>query len=82
MTTRAPNRRCSEGPVRSEPPPAALPEEEPAMYESNQFEELDEYVSVDHPMICGCRECDPDFYFDPAERDAGRPDPERWNPED
>lgn len=52
------------------------------MYESNTFEELDEYVSVDHPMTCGCRECDPDFYFDPAERDAGRPDPERWSPEE
>ena len=52
------------------------------MYESDHFEELDEYVSLDHPETCGCRECDPDFYIDPAERDAGRPDPERWNPED
>ena len=52
------------------------------MYESNDFDRLDEYVNMDHPPRCGCRGCDPDFYFDPAERDAGRPDPERRPLED
>ena len=52
------------------------------MYESNDFERLDEHATFDHPSTCGCRDCDPDFYFDPAERDAGRPDPERRRPED
>jgi hypothetical protein len=59
-----------------------LPEEEPAMYESQDFDQLEEFVPLDHPPTCGCRDCDPDFYFDPAERDAGCPDPERWHPED
>ena len=68
MTTRAPIKR----------PTSA--EEELAMYESNDFDRLDEHMTFDHPSSCGCRECDPDFYFDPAERDAGRPDPERRRP--
>ncbi len=63
-------------------PPPTLPPPEPAMYESEEFERLEEYLSQDHPPTCGCRDCDPDFYFDPAERDAGRPDPERWSCED
>ncbi len=62
--------------------PLTLPPPEPAMYESEEFERLEEYLSLDHPPTCGCRDCDPDFYFDPAERDAGRPDPERWSCED
>jgi hypothetical protein len=28
------------------------------------------------PSACPCRDCDPDFYIDPAELEAGRPD--RW----
>lgn len=27
-----------------------------------------------HGTTCGCRFCDPDFYSDPAERDAGERD--------
>ena len=26
----------------------------------------------EHPEKCGCRDCDPDFYIDPAELEAGR----------
>ena len=34
------------------------------MYESNDFDRIDEHLNVDHPSTCGCRDCDPDFYFD------------------
>jgi len=30
-----------------------------------------------HGERCGCRHCDPDFYIDPAEREAGARDL-RW----
>lgn len=33
-----------------------------------------EDVALDHGDRCGCRHCDPDFYIDPAECEAGRPD--------
>lgn len=52
------------------------------MYENDDYDRLEQHVSLHHPPSCGCRECDPDFYFDPAERDAGRPDPERRRPDD
>lgn len=38
--------------------------------------EVDE-DSSSHGTSCGCRACDPDFYFDPAERESGERDP-RW----
>jgi hypothetical protein len=52
------------------------------MYENHDYDRLEQHVSLHHPPSCGCRGCDPDFYFDPAERDAGRPDPERRRPDD
>lgn len=82
MTTRAPIRRGFSTPRPFRLPPPSPEDEDPAMYESDDFDRLEEYVTFDHPHTCGCRECDPDFYFDPAERDAGRPDPERRSPQD
>jgi len=41
----------------------------------DDFEPLDQYAAEDalylteHPRRCGCRDCDPDTYNDPAERD-------------
>ena len=32
--------------------------------------ESESETTLEHPRRCGCIECDPDFYFDPAERDA------------
>ena len=37
----------------------------------NELEiESDSDTTQEHPRRCGCVDCDPDFYFDPAERDA------------
>jgi hypothetical protein len=49
------------------------------MYERADFETESETVhtSEEHAPHCACRECDPDFYFDPAERFAGERS-ERW----
>jgi hypothetical protein len=49
------------------------------MYERDDFETESETeeTSEEHAPHCGCRDCDPDFYFDPAERFAGERS-ERW----
>jgi hypothetical protein len=49
------------------------------MFDANEIDfapvTLDsEDTTLDHTDHCGCRDCDPDFYFDPAERDAGARD--------
>ena len=43
------------------------------MYERDDIdrrEEKENETTHEHPRRCGCIECDPDGYFDPAERDA------------
>jgi hypothetical protein len=44
------------------------------MYDRTAHDFDHEDTSEEHPQGCGCRDCDPDFYTDPAERDAGRRD--------
>jgi hypothetical protein len=52
------------------------------MFDANEIDfapiALDcEDTAREHGDRCGCRHCDPDFYFDPAELDAGTRDL-RW----
>ena len=45
------------------------------MYERDDIDRRDENeTTLPHPRRCGCIECDPDFYFDPAELRAPRED--------
>ena len=40
------------------------------MYERDDIDWQDEADStLEHPRRCGCLECDPDFYFERAERE-------------
>lgn len=39
-------------------------------FETETESESENETALEHPRRCGCVECDPDFYFDPAERDA------------
>lgn len=38
------------------------------------FDSADCAPRAEHPLCCPCRDCDPDTYFDPAERFAGERD--------
>lgn len=38
--------------------------------ENETENEIENETTLEHPRRCGCVDCDPDFYFDPAERDA------------
>ena len=43
------------------------------MYERDDGDRREEVEATrEHPERCGCAECDPDFYFDPAERGEER----------
>jgi hypothetical protein len=49
------------------------PSREDAMYERDDIDSRDENeTALEHPPRCGCIECDPDFYFERAERSATR----------
>lgn len=41
------------------------------MYERDDIDCQDEAeTTLEHPPRCGCLDCDPDFYFERAEREA------------
>jgi hypothetical protein len=47
------------------------PSWEEAMYERDDIDRREEQETrMEHAPRCGCLECDPDFYFERAERDA------------
>ena len=51
------------------------------MHERDDIDRRDEDETAQpHPRRCGCIECDPDFYFDPAELRAPREE-ERFAPD-